>query len=191
MVLSSRPCCWDLGTRSTRCGPFLRWGWYSHVEGEQGGSHSSQGLCGQSISVLISWASGEGPGQRWATWVPGPRGSLGIVRLEQWGGGPPPLLLPLPGPYHLVAPQQVHFHIPSLPNLCAMVVRWGGGGIFFKNKMAVRKATVARNHWLVSAKDLSCRHAAAEQKTNKPHAVQRLGEGPSCLGAGSSRDIAS
>lgn len=47
------------------------------------------------------------------------------------------------GPCHLVAPQQVHFHIPSLPNLCALVVVVGGGGIFFKNKMAVRKATVA------------------------------------------------
>lgn len=64
------------------------------------------------------------------------------------------------------------------------------GVIFFKNKMAVRKATVAgTTGWLA----LKTRAVGTQLQNKKQtsHTQCRLGEGPSCLGGGVPGDIAS
>lgn len=137
---------------------------------------------------LSSSAGHQGrPGLRWATWVPGPQGSLGTVLLGQWGGGSP--ASPAVSPRALVTRWLLSKYISTSPAFLIYAPRWRGacvrGVIFFKNKMAVRNATVAgTTGWLA----LKTRAVGTQLQNKKQtsHTQCRLGEGPSCLGGGSS-----
>lgn len=105
--LSSRPCCWELGTPEYQERPLLGDGVVGHGSPILQDSREAATAAGVCVAnrFLSSSAGHQGrPGLRWATWVPGPQGSLGTVLLGAMGGWFPCLSCCVSqGPCHPVA----------------------------------------------------------------------------------------